>query len=370
MKKLIIICFVLLLTNNFILGQTPKLPQHAQMQVDCKTCHICDTPTKTDPCLIACPRFKEEVIRHSPEEGPSDIIIDKFPKTIDLYSPVNFSHRSHSEMSLMSGGCGSCHHYNPPGKIVSCETCHEVERTRTNISRPDLKAAYHRQCINCHSTWEEKVECVNCHTLNSQSTAKSVEPIKESYRHPQIAIPEKIIYETDTDEGKLVTFFHNEHNSLFNLDCSTCHSQESCVNCHNQKVDFSKAEKDIHERCSSCHDTENNCNKCHQNSESKPFNHKSKTGFALEDFHSKVACVSCHGKSSKFTGLNKNCVSCHKTKDGIFNHRITGVILDEVHVDLECSDCHKNNNYKLKPVCNDCHDDYKYPNEIPGERVK
>ncbi len=90
--------------------------------------------------------------------------MDEFKGISDLYDPVNFSHRAHAEMSGISGGCKMCHHYNPPGKIVNCEYCHEKERNRTDITKPDLKGAYHRQCIDCHKQWNKSTDCIQCHS--------------------------------------------------------------------------------------------------------------------------------------------------------------------------------------------------------------
>jgi len=68
--------------------------------------------------------------------------------------------------------------------------------------------------------------------------------------------------------------------------------------------------------------------------------------------------------------LNNQCESCHGiwTQQN-FKHKLTGVILDENHSSLECTDCHQEKNYS-KPVCKNCHDDKSYPQVIPGKLVK
>ncbi|MDX1409785.1 MAG: cytochrome c3 family protein, partial [Saprospiraceae bacterium] len=76
--------------------------------------------------MISCPREHMITVEHAPEEGPGTITINQMPDS-DLYSPVVFSHRSHAEMSGMAGGCSMCHHYNPPGRVVPCRDCHEVQ---------------------------------------------------------------------------------------------------------------------------------------------------------------------------------------------------------------------------------------------------
>lgn len=366
LQKIFIILYIF---TSTAFSQIENLKTHSQMSVDCKTCHICDTPTKANPCLVLCPRNKIDVERHSPEEGPDIIIIDRVKAEKDLYGPSTFTHKLHAEMSLMSGGCSICHHFNPPGKIVSCSECHENQRERVDLTKPDLKAAFHRQCMDCHKTWEAKTECESCHQLNS-NVSKVETKSKMEKAHLPVTIPSKIVYETDTDEGNLVTFFHNDHSSLFGLECSDCHSSESCAKCHAKtKPEFSTT--DIHDRCIACHDIDNSCNNCHKNNIAEPFNHKAKTGFELTGDHSGLSCISCHKIKNKFTGLDKNCVSCHTNKDGYFNHNITGLSLDETHIELECTDCHQEDNYSKKPTCSDCHDDDIYfPDSLPGKKLK
>ena len=57
----------------------------------------------------------------SPANSPKIIKMKKL-EVQDLYEPVVFSHRTHAEMSGMSGGCEMCHHYDPPGDVVPAIT--------------------------------------------------------------------------------------------------------------------------------------------------------------------------------------------------------------------------------------------------------
>lgn len=369
MKIIKFIVIALLLFSMQAFGQIENLRTHTQMNLDCKKCHICDTPTKANPCLIACPRNKIEVVRHSPSEGPDNIIIEKIEGEEDLYGPSYFTHKLHSEMSLMSGGCSICHHFNPPGKIVKCSNCHETRRTRTDLSKPDLKAAFHRQCMNCHKSWEKDSKCENCHTLKSD--VKKIDSKAEMKNvHPKIEIPIKVVYETDSDEGKMVTFFHNDHSSIFGYECNDCHTEEACANCHSEFV-LETIKADVHDRCSTCHDTEDKCNDCHKGEIAKPFDHFKKTKFRLAGWHANLSCASCHKTKNKFTGLDSECTGCHMNSEGYFKHRITGLQLNETHMELECSDCHDAKNYSKKPTCDACHDeDIYYPDSQPGEMVR
>jgi len=177
MKKIIGIFCVIIFAVNITFAQQAKNEDHEKFVFDCSTCHICEKPTKKNPCLKECPRFELITIHHSPEEGPEVIIMDGKYEGNDIYDKVIFTHRLHAEMSGMSSGCAMCHHYNPPGSILPCKDCHEIERSRRDITKPDLKGAYHRQCMNCHREWEHTVDCISCHELREDGKPEQTEQI-------------------------------------------------------------------------------------------------------------------------------------------------------------------------------------------------
>ncbi|HQF43814.1 MAG TPA: cytochrome c3 family protein, partial [Ignavibacteriaceae bacterium] len=68
--------------------------------------------------------------------------------------------------------------------------------------------------------------------------------------------------------------------------------------------------------------------------------------------------------------VDNKCLSCHKSWfDGKFKHSVTGLQLDEIHIELSCDDCHSDNNFAVKPTCSSCHDDYSYPKQKPGKVI-
>jgi hypothetical protein len=312
-----------------------------------------------------------------PEKSPRIIKMNKLQVREDLYEAVIFSHRAHAEMSEISGGCEMCHHYNPPGNIVACDYCHSVNRQRTDISKPDLKGAYHRQCINCHREWSKEVSCESCHELNTSGKSAFIgkEYSKERV-HPEINVPTKLLFKTSKENGTVVTFYHNEHTGLYGFECKNCHHEESCVKCHD--VTKSNIKKEIsaefkHKKCENCHNTvdKTGCEKCHTYKELEPFNHKVRTGFELKSYHSKLSCSRCHQTKTVFTGLSSSCTSCHSGWNSkSFNHKVTGLALDDVHFEFECSDCHTGEDFSKTPSCENCHDDKRYPTDKPGKPVK
>ena len=148
-------------------AQSESVRHHAQMFLDCKECHVCNTPTYEKPCLKIFPEFTRErgiTVHHSAEDAPEILKIDGLSK---LYEPSIFTHKLHAEMAGMSGGCISCHHHNPPGRIAACRQCHNPYVTGTDLNKPGLKGAYHRQCLNCHRQWSHTNECFVCHAEKS-----------------------------------------------------------------------------------------------------------------------------------------------------------------------------------------------------------
>jgi len=92
----------------------------------------------------------------------------------------------------------------------------------------------------------------------------------------------------------------------------------------------------------------------------------------LKEFHKQVTCKQCH-KDGKFAIGKKTCKDCHApdwfSKDPkAFDHAKAGLVFSEAHKDNECEACHPNGLGET-PDCTVCHDDKKYPTDLPGERV-
>jgi len=368
--------FIILAFSFTLNAQTKISKNHSTRSLNCSTCHSCEIPTKENPCLKACPRESMIRIDQKPEEGPKVLTINKIKET-DIYEPVVFSHLAHAEMAEISGGCRTCHHYNPPGNVIACSDCHESQRKRTDVSKPDLKGAFHRLCMNCHRAWGGSTDCIVCHQLKGKEVLLKIDTKKLTAKriHPEVKAPVKITFTTSSTSGKLVTFYHDEHINTFKFECGDCHKNDNCVKCHSKnKVvpAIKKSLKEVHKKCSNCHNTDSksNCSSCHSDKEKGPFNHFAATGFDISKFHSKLTCNRCHTTKGKFTGLKNECSSCH----GIwswdnFKHSVTGLVLDETHGELECNNCHKEPNYS-KPTCKDCHEDKSFPKDKPGKLIK
>ena len=222
-------------------------------------------------------------------------------------------------MAETGEGCSGCHHYDQAGPIQKCSACHSATRVRTDLGKPDVKAAMHRQCMECHLEWNPAAKCATCHEQSGKAGSAAAAALVKA---PKATAPVRVVYQTRTVEGKTVTFFHNDHVSRFGLDCASCHQRESCATCHRVKpgapasatmaarpAGKQRTAAEAHARCSACHATTGRCATCHATSEAKVagFDHKSRTGWTLNRFHAPLACVQCHSAAPV-------CTSCHADK--------------------------------------------------------
>lgn len=384
MKYWILCLIAFLLFSPAGFGQRSKWEKHApplRTEVQCQTCHACPKPTKTDPCLVKCPRM-HLLPGHYPEQTGPDVL--QMGDIASEYGPVVFAHKLHAEMSEMAGGCYGCHHYNSTAMtILSCRECHPKSRARTDISMPDLKGAYHRQCMDCHRQWTHTTDCNGCHLKKEPGqTNAEVQRARElaGKAHPKVPLPTKVNYETRNQNGSYVTFFHDDHATRFGLKCADCHQQEGCVRCHDvtkpkptdaklREVKTQRSMEQLHEPCFSCHASDK-CESCHAATPMKAFDHSRSAGWALNRFHLALSCQECHGEKKRFTKVDTKCKTCHKGwTPGSFKHRITGLQLDDTHGGLECESCHIEMDFAKPPSCAGCHEDKSYPAERPGKMV-
>lgn len=368
----ILIC---LIGAMLLLNYSARAQSSGSRDLGCKECHECDLPTKMNPCLKKCPRGQMITVHHSADAGPTIVTLDRVSGAPDVYEPVKFDHREHAKMSEMSGGCIQCHHYNLTGAILACRTCHEVAAPSKNadLSKPGLKGAYHRRCVNCHRESGLDTKCDgSCHHAKSATT----HAVAEGSAKPvsRIARPDQFVLQSANEGAKTVTFSHSDHTDRFGLVCSSCHANERCSKCHKPEGAAPMPVTHLeggHDRCSACHAVDDNCAKCHGKQPMPRFDHTRRTGFDLSRFHSALACTSCHKQKNEFKGLVPKCTGCHTGwKPGSFDHTRTGVKLDDNHAALDCVSCHLESDFAKKPSCKDCHDDKSYPGAVPGTKIE
>lgn len=263
----------------------------------------------------------------------------------NLYDPVPFDHQSHAAMSQMWNGCSTCHHRPPSATtmpahslehptqqqaalVPACKSCHPANMEEANIHMPNLRGAYHRQCLNCHREWMHGNACVVCHRPRDGRTVAAPQVSKDDIigrMHPPIPEPEIRRFKTrfTPADGNNVLFRHKEHSRRFSLKCAGCHRNDSCANCHDGKPATMPANPALkpartwaesHGACMACHQTDH-CNKCHYKDEQPappPFDHQSITGQALDKDHQDLACWQCHVNLKLKVSPTCGDASCHK----------------------------------------------------------
>jgi hypothetical protein len=336
--------------------------------LDCRRCHTCDVPTALEPCLMSCPRDQmvHQTSKHELREAPDSLLLDQLS---DMFFPVHFGHKLHAQMAEMGKDCATCHHFSPPGEIPPCRECHLPDGKSDDLSKPNLKGAYHRQCLSCHREWSHDTKCVVCHTPRKDEILAAVDTDPTDIigkKHPAITTPVKKVYTTEFKEGPIVTFQHGEHVDLFGFRCVDCHRDESCGNCHDiQKTrPQTRTQGEVHVLCDDCHG-DASCDKCHSTMERPGFTHN-QTGWPLTPYHQSLECWSCHPAGRRISRLSRMCINCHAdwTQDN-FRHAVTGMVLDELHSQLDCTACHTDLRYDKAPTCSDCHDDGRSSESAP-----
>jgi hypothetical protein len=177
-------------TDTRCVGCHSSIPKNRMKNLnECGACHMTD-PTgsaagsgKLDGAVIADALLKSRTLlagTYAEADIPEKVIIKRLA---DEYKPVELPHRKiintllnnikdnrlagyfHRENGTV---CQGCHHNSPAAKKPpECASCHGLPFGEENIHKPGLKAAYHRQCMDCHDAMgiEKPVatNCTGCH---------------------------------------------------------------------------------------------------------------------------------------------------------------------------------------------------------------
>lgn len=105
--------------------------------------------------------------QYEPSELPHRKIVNKLLENIRDNKMANAFHAEKGTI------CQGCHHNSPASKKPpKCASCHNKPFDESNPLRPGLKAAYHGQCMGCHT--EMRLEkpantaCTECHKEKKQ----------------------------------------------------------------------------------------------------------------------------------------------------------------------------------------------------------
>lgn len=200
----------------------------------------------------------------SVEGGPETCTLGSLAK---IYESVTFSHEMHT---LVAEDCATCHHHSKAGQTPLCEKCHRPSSDPRDSKIPNLKDAYHRQCIGCHKEMEMgPTGCTECHAKK----ATKIPPIKKkSKKEPKTYTLNDLEKTYDP-----VTFSHGMHTD-FADNCATCHHHSpagetpACGECHGAPFDpenlaMPGLKGAYHRQCMGCHKEFDagpaGCTECH-----------------------------------------------------------------------------------------------------------
>lgn len=300
-------------------------------KVACDSCHAAqhykDTPAACNDCHrfndVHAGRFGNKCGDCHSEKGWKDI---RFDHDRNTDYPLTGRHRKVSCASCHSGNsfddklpddCYSCHrdvdrHKGSYGK--RCETCHGTEgwsKTRfdhdSKTKFPLLGSHAKVSCTACHRgdlrTEKLGTACVDCHRVDDVHAGKQGKQCDSC--HNESSWSGKVRFDHDMSRFPLIGLHAV-------VPCEECHltavytdAGKSCVDCHSQ--DDAHKQR-LGTQCASCHNP---------NSWSLwVFDHREKTGFALDGGHEGIACESCHKEPVRGTSrISSNCDSCHRADD-------------------------------------------------------
>lgn len=152
-------------------------------EASCGKCHTGPTGP-VDPAALPDPVLPPVQMGDLPpvsEDFPDEISLEYMPG--GDYGPAKLPHRKiverldraarQSGLAARFHGrvetlCAGCHHETPLGsRPPKCASCHANASEQVR-DRPALKAAFHRQCIECHQQMEIKAGCTDCHAEASK----------------------------------------------------------------------------------------------------------------------------------------------------------------------------------------------------------
>src|ERR1700756_1939256 len=300
-----------------------------------------------------------------------------------------------------SANCVSCHlkdfqTTNNPNHVAggfsqTCQLCHNTASWLTTtfdhntVGFPLTGAHATVQCAQCHINNNYQLtntSCVSCHLKDFQGTTNP--------NHPQQGFSQTCDQCHNTAAWTPAKFDHSASGfpltgAHASVQCTQCHINNNynitntvCVSCHLK--DFQGANNPNHvaggfpQTCQQCHST--------ASWTTASFDH-STVGFPLTGAHATVqcaqchvnnnyqltntSCVSCHLKDFQGTtnpnhaqqGFSQTCEQCHNTAawtPAKFDHATSGFPLTGAHANVQCTQCHINNNYAITNTsCVSCH---------------
>lgn len=278
--------------------------------------------------------------------------------------------RAHNGLSGPAN-CTQCHAVSTRSATFLCSECHkEIAAEIQNRRGLHFVFSQSNTCVKCHSDHNGE----NFNMLHWDPTPKGFDHSKTGY----------------VLDGK--------HASTTCRSCHTAQHISLSSRALLKSKDLTHTWMGLSPACTTCHQDKHdgrfgaNCLQCHNTTtwkgakfDEQTFDH-SKTRFPLTGKHLTTACAKCHTPGDdgrpRYQGIKfqhcldchldphkgqfkQDCDSCHSTSTWLkssfanrFDHSKTDYPLVGKHLEVSCSDCHKNGDFKAKiphNACADCH---------------
>jgi hypothetical protein len=327
---------------------------HAETEGNCGVCHtaIWEQDTMSDRCLVchnqlqyAKHDFHSVMLTQSKNTTCNRCHTDHrgAQATLTTLNMERFPHFDTASFAL------TAHKYHSDGTPFACEDCHGME----------IAIFDQATCTDCHNRMDDEYtdkhlslfgsDCLACHD--------GLETLGANFDH------------------NLAVFVLNGKHA--DLACDQCHTEtrsladlqatpQHCYACH--------AEDDVHQD-----QLGRDCIACHNPStwERVDYDHD-QSEFPLRGEHVVVACESCH-TDGQYKDTPQDCYACHGEDDPhdeqlgtdcaachmphewlqiVYDHAQTSFILEGGHTQVNCRDCHTNEQFEGTPRdCFNCHID-------------
>ena len=250
---------------------------------------------------------------------------------------------------------------NGKHKEVDCYSCHKETDNPLLVFQDNLRID-ENNCVKCHSDVHEGkfgLDCAKCHRETSFLSIKAIKDFDHSVTDYPL-------------EGKHVE-----------VDCKQCHTGR-----YTKAIDFSACNKchdDYHQGEFAVNNISPDCVECHSLQEGFDYSlytleQHQETDFPLKGAHVATPCYACHVSEEKqrwtFRELGSNCVDCHNdihenyisetfypNQDctachvndswsiiNSFDHATTNWPLTGRHLNVDCRECHFNENSDNKAI--------------------
>jgi hypothetical protein len=301
-------------------GPTFSHALHGELGLDCMDCHAGPEAGEPAPAeAVTCDLCHEDMDAEKPPElRAAALFADGAPAGHDPGADLIFSHALHGELGL---ACADCH-----GEVAESDAVDDGMMPRME------------DCMFCHGedpgAEGDPDGCARCHEDIRRDRMPPNHERQWQRLHGQIA-----------RSGSDATAD----------DCSMCHSQEACTECHritepaNHNNTWRLRGHGLvaamdRDNCATCHQSDS-CDRCHE--DTLPISHHGSFG-APKSTH----CFSCHVPLQQ-----TSCFTCHKSAPSHFDaapkppdhspglncRQCHGVDVALPHVDggQDCNICHK-----------------------------